>query len=329
MDFKDYYTILGLPKTATQEEIRKTYRDLARRYHPDVSKEKDAEARFKDIGEAYHVLKDPEKRARYDRYGDAWQARHERGGGGVQFGEGFNAAEFGSFFDILEHLFGREAHFSNSGFEEFAQPMSTYHGSFDSGGTFSWTGRRGEDQESTIQVTLEEAALGGQKQVTKVDPRTGHRTTYTVKIPAGTRHGERIRMTGQGGKGIGSMAPGDLYLRVQVVPSEHLRLEGCDLFATASIEPWQAALGGEVIVETLVDRVRIRVPEGTSSGDVVRVRGKGFPASGCTGDLYVEFRIVMQKTLSAQERELYEGLERVSHASIPSGSGKEYSDERV
>ena len=317
MEFKDYYAILGVSRTATQTAIKKAYRDLARKLHPDINKEAGAEVRFKDLGEAYDVLKDPDKRTRYDRYGTAWKAAQDTpGSGNAHFDQTFDGSQFGSFFDILEHLFGSS---------RFGASSSAFGSGFAAGVTgsdwksdnrdFRWGGRGGGlDQEATIRLTLEEAAAGGVKQLTKVDPDTGNRSFYTVTIPAGLEPGKRIRMAGQGGPASGVQAPGDLYLRIEIAAHKHFRLEGRDLYATVNLEPWQAALGDRMIVETLIDRIRVRVPQGTSSGDVVRVRGKGYPAHLGTGDLYITFRIVTPATLTKMQERQYQALRRESES---------------
>ena len=314
MEFKDYYDILGVSPSASPEAIKKAYRELARKLHPDVNKEVGAEALFKDLGEAYDVLQDPQKRARYDQYGAAWKAAQDVAGtGDVHFGPAYEAGEFGSFFDILEHLFGASGGVA-SGFaseNEFAEVYPSSHRGF------RWdAGRKGLDQDATIRLTLEEAAKGVLKQITKLDPDTGKRSTYAVTMPPGLELGERIRMAGQGSPGYGAGPAGDLYLRVEIEPHERFCLDGRDLSTTVDIEPWQAALGGESIVKTLVDRVRVRVPRRTSSGDVLRVRERGYPAARGPGDLYVTFRIVTPAKLSTEQERLYKELQMDSDDQI-------------
>jgi curved DNA-binding protein len=314
MEFKDYYATLGVGKNATQEEIQRAYRKLARKYHPDVNKSPGAEEKFKELGEAYEVLKDPEKRTKYDRYGAAWKAAQQGGGtpppgyedvwfdlGGSETTEGFGGfSDFSSFF---EQLFG-------TGRQRGAGRRD--RGSGAAGGQWEWA-TRGQDQEAQLSLTLEEAARGGQRELTFTDPLTGQAKTYMVTIPPGIRPGQRIRLAGQGGKGSSGAAAGDLYLHVNLLPHSRFRLDGKDLYTTLAVAPWEAALGAEVPLATLGGGVQVKIPPGSSSGRKIRLRGKGFPASrGEAGDLYAEIRIMVPEHLSAQERKLFEELAKVS-----------------
>ena len=307
MDYIDYYAILGVPKNASKEEIAKAYRKLARKYHPDVNKDKGAEEKFKQINEAYEVLKDDEKRAKYDQYGAAWQAaqRGEAPSGfdfHFEFG-GDRADDFGTFF-------GR------SGFSSFFEHL------FGSGG-----GRRGEwdffemggsrggglDHEATLSLSLEEAFRGGRREIRLQDPSTGQSRTYVVNIPAGVRQGQRIRLAGQGARSVSGGPAGDLYLRVQIQPHSDFRLEGLDLYTTLEIMPWVAALGGKARLKTLDGPVNVKVPPGSSSGRKIRLRGKGYPGpGGRRGDLYAEIRVVVPRQLSPEQKKLFEKLAEVS-----------------
>ncbi len=311
MEFKDYYTILGVAKTATPEEIQRAYRKLARKYHPDVNKAAGAENTFKEVGEAYEVLKDPDKRAAYDRYGAAWKAAQQGGGtpppgyeevwraagrGGTE-----EAGDFADFSSFFEQLFGARRR-PGAGrraagapdWQEWAAP--------------------GDDQEAGLSLTLEEAARGGQRELSLTDPATGQVKTYMVTIPKGMRAGQRIRLAGQGASGSSGAPAGDLYLRVHLVPHPTFRLEGTDLYTTLAVTPWAAALGAEVTLPTLEGTVHVKIPPGSSSGRKIRLRGKGFPVStGSAGDLYAEIRIVVPQHLSDQERQLFEELAKVSH----------------
>lgn len=312
MEFKDYYTTLGVAKTATPEEIQRAYRKLARKYHPDINKAAGAEDTFKDVGEAYEVLKDPDKRAKYDRYGAAWKVAQESGGtpppgyedvwvdlgrGGSEGAGGF--ADFSAFF---EQLFGAGR-----------RPGAARQGA----GSPGWQWERstpGADQEATLSLTLEEAARGGQRELSLTDPTTGQVKTYMVTIPKGMRAGQRIRLAAQGAKGTSGAPAGDLYLHVHLLPHPTFRLDGADLYTTLAVTPWGAALGTEVTLPTLTGSVQVKIPPGSSSGRKIRLRGKGFPAStGSAGDLYAEIRIVVPKHLSDQERQLFEELAKVSH----------------
>ena len=316
MDFKDYYATLGVKKDASQDEIQKAYKKLARKFHPDVNKDPAAEAKFKDIGEAYEVLKDPEKRQKYDQYGSAWNSARQTGapppgwegvrfdfggggpgGGGFGF-EGGGAEGFSSFFDML---FGSGAGRRGGGF-----------GAGFGGSGFGGS-RDGADSEAALPLTLEEAARGGTREITFADGATGERKTLSVRIPPGVRSGQKIRLAGQGQAGRGGSA-GDLFLKIDVLPDPRFKVEGSDLHTTVPVTPWEAALGGEAQVETLDGSVRVRVPPGSSSGRKIRLRGKGLASrnggSGGAerGDLIAEFRIVVPETLTERERELFEEL---------------------
>lgn len=309
MEYKDYYQVLGVAKTATQDDIQKAYKKLARKFHPDVNREAGAEDRFKEIGEAYEVLKDPEKREKYDRFGSAWKQAQQTGapppgwenisfdfGGGQGFGgAGFGGSGFSDFFDML---------FGGAG-----AAGSPFGAGFRSGGR--GVAQAGRDQETTIQLSLEEAARGGPRELVLAEPGGGRRT-LTVNLPPGVKPGGKIRVSGQGGKGVGGPA-GHLYLKVELLPHPELRLDGQDLQATVALTPWEAALGGPVAVPTLSGPVTVKIPAGSSSGKRIRLKGKGFPVpKGDPGDLFAELRIVVPESLTAKERELFEELSRVS-----------------
>lgn len=313
MDFHDYYDTLGVAKGASQDEIQRAYKKKARKLHPDVNREEGAEDRFKKLGEAYEVLKDPEKRQKYDRFGQAWKQAQAHGGGGqpgwekvrVQYGPGFdrdfgNSEDFGSLF---EELFGGGG-FAGGG----ASPFGGGGFRFEQGGRMR--PRRGADVAADVEVTLEEAAHGGKRQFTLQDPTTGERQTIEVSIPAGIRAGKKLRLSGKGGDGLGGGPKGDLLLRVKVLPHPRFRLDGDDLTVDLKVAPWEAALGTEAEVPTLAGGERVRIPAGTSSGARIRLRGKGFPAVGGeeTGDLYAVVNVAVPKHLSDRERELFEAL---------------------
>ena len=321
MNFIDYYEVLGVGRKASQEEITKAYRKLARKYHPDVTKEKDAEEKFRQVNEANEVLGDPEKRAKYDQYGAAWKQVQDgqgpppgfegfqfdfgrgRGGGGFS---GFGGGG-GGFSDFFEMLFGG------------AGP-----GGFGGGGGGGGRGgfrMPGGDVEAKLALSLEEAARGGRRQLTLGDPRTGQARQVDVRIPAGVRPGQKIRLAGQGSPGPGGGPAGDLYLLVELQPHELYRLEDRDLHVSVPVTPWEAALGGTAAVPTLDGPVRIKIPAGTSSGRKIRLKGKGFPnPRGASGDLYAELRIVVPETLTAEEEELFRRLSEVSDFG-PKGRG--------
>jgi curved DNA-binding protein len=304
--FRDYYEVLGVPRGASDEEIRAAYRKLARTYHPDVNQEPGAEDRFKEVSEAYEVLRDPEKRERYDRLGANWKAGQDVtdaegfGGfrGGRQGGFGGQAGQ-GGFGDVRVE-FG-----DGNGFSEFFESMFGGRGA---GGRrtagFEGFATRGGDQEATLEITLEEAARGGKRKVSLGDGRD-----YEVEIPAGVRDGQRIRLAGEGGRGAGNGPAGDLFLRVRIKPHPRFRVEGNDLYTDLPVAPWEAALGATVEIRTLEGTARLKVPPGSSSGRRLRLRGEGMPGPGNQkGDLYAIVKIVVPKKLTKRERELFEQL---------------------
>jgi curved DNA-binding protein len=308
--FQDYYKILGVDRHASQDEIRRAYRKLARKYHPDVNKEKDAEEKFKQVNEAYEVLKDPEKRQRYDQLGPDWQAgqdfRPPPGWEDVrfQFRTGPGAEEFGfsGFSDFFETLFG------GSRFGGGAERMGR-----------TWT-MRGQDQEAEIEVEVEEAYHGTTKTVTlqgqEVDEQGRIRPTVQnlqVKIPAGVTDGTRIRLSGKGGAGAGGGAAGDLYLKVRLKPHPRYRVEGHDLLLDVPVTPWEAALGAKVEVGVVDGTVQLKIPPGSQSGQKLRLRGKGLPRKGNgRGDLLAQIKISVPKKLSGKEKELFAEMAKVS-----------------
>jgi curved DNA-binding protein len=331
LDYKDYYESLKVKKDASQDDIQKAYRKLARKFHPDVNKNPDAEKRFKEIGEAYEVLKDPEKRQKYDQYGAAWKQAQQTGAGGVppgwqgfDFGGmgggrgsagGFNFDDFGGmggaggagaegFSSFFEMLFGR------------AGAARGRQAPFGGGGPDLGL-RQGADAEATLSLTLEEAIRGGPRQFSFVDPSAGEHKSVSVRIPPGVRSGQRIRLAGRGLRGGDGGGPGDLYLRVEVAPDPRFRIEGNDLYTQLAVAPWEAALGAEAEVGTPEGDVRVKVPAGSSSGRKIRLRGRGLPQHGASGqrdrgDLFAEIKVVVPSNLSAQERELFEQLREVS-----------------
>lgn len=317
-DFKDYYQILGVPRDASADDVQKAYKKLARKLHPDVNKEPGAEDRFKELGEAYEVLKDPEKRAKYDRFGAAWKQAQQRTGGAppgwenvrVEYGPGFDF-DFGGvggddpFAHLFEQLFGGGGPRGAGGFSGFRAaggPRGTQRP------------RAGGDVEAEIELSLEEAARGGRRQIVLQDPATGERKTYEVNVPAGIRPGQRLRLGGKGGAGAAGGPAGDLYLKIAVAPHPRFRLDGGDLHVQVPVAAWTAALGGEAEVPTLEGDQRVRLPAGTSSGRRIRLAGKGFPGSGGkpAGDLYAEVTVAVPKTLTDRQRELFEELAKAS-----------------
>lgn len=321
MDYKDYYATLGVDKKASKDDIQKAYRKLARKYHPDVNRAEDAEDRFKDITEAYEVLKDDDKRRTYDQFGSSWNQRggpppgwqeinFDFGGGGGGPGSGFS-----SFFDAL---FGgaRGARGGRGGGNPFAGFGGQGFGGQGFGGQgFGGQGAagfRGLDQEFTLALTLEEAARGGQRELSLHDPSSGDRKSFTVSLPAGVTDGQKVRL-----KGKGATAPdgrkGDLYLKIQLRPHKRFKLEGRDVHTELPVSPWHAALGGEASVKTLNGNLKINIPAGSSSGRKIRLRGKGFPnPKGHDGDLFAEIKVMVPEELTDQERKLFEELRDAS-----------------
>jgi len=286
MEYKDYYAILGVPRNASQEEIKRAYKKLARKYHPDINKEPGAEEKFKEINEAYAVLSDPEKRKIYDQYGTAKAPPPPPPGGFRWEGvEGFGPEDFSDFFKTL---FG----FGGMGFEDLF-----------GAGTVRRGPRRGRDFEAEIQIPLELAYRGG-KQVLDLG---GERVEVT--IPPGIREGQRLRLAGKGGPG---QPPGDLYLTVRLLPSPTFRLEGYDVYTTVDVPAPIAVVGGKVRVPTLDGPVEVTIPPRTQAGKKLRLRGKGWPKpGGGRGDQYVEVRITIPEHPTPEEERLYRELAKL------------------
>lgn len=325
MDFKDYYKVLGVARDASQEEIQKAYRKLARKYHPDVSKEKAAEARFKEVSEANEVLKDPEKRARYDQFGSDWKQRQQAGSqpgaGGFSGFEGFEGVAGGGsgFSDFFEMLFGQAARAGGS-----AGAGRGSWASWETEGRGGWA-RPGANQEVVLSLSLEEALAGGVRELS-LSNGGGEPRRIRVNLPRAMRPGQTVRVAGKGEEGRAGGAAGDLFLKVEILPHPRFRLEGRDLLTSLEVTPWEAALGGEAEIRTLDGRVRVRVPPGTSSGRRIRVKGRGFPAGSGgpaaaePGDLYAEVRIVVPEHPSEKEKQLFAELRDVS-SFHPRGEG--------
>jgi curved DNA-binding protein len=308
VQFRDYYETLGVSKTASEDEIKSAFRKLARKYHPDVAKDKkEAEEKFKQINEAYEVLSDPEKRRKYDQLGENWnqpggfQPPPQWGGGqpgGFRWGSGENGGvefEFGGtgFSDFFEAFFG-----GGRGRSAF--------GGFGQRGTMA---ERGSDVEADIMVTLEEALHGSTRQVSLRRAGSKKTETYQVKIPRGVREGQRIRLAGQGEAGERGGKSGDLFLRVRLARHPDFSVEGSDLVHEVKIAPWQATLGDQLIVPTLEGSARLKLPPGTQGSQRFRLRERGLPGvSGQRGDLYVVVQISVPKKLSEREREIWEQL---------------------
>lgn len=315
-EFKDYYAILGVSRDATDEEIKKAFRKLARQYHPDVAKNKKAaEEKFKEINEANEVLSDPQKRKRYDELGAHWndpvgaapppgpQGRSWRSASGPEGAE-FHFGGTG-FSDFFEQFFGRGGRSAYSFDEqEFGEERPRQ--------------QSGRDIEGDILVTLDEVVNGSERTISlqRTDPLTGApvNQTFKVRIPPGAEQGRRIRVPGKGEEGIGGGAPGDLFLRVRIEAHPDFQVRGTDLVYDLDLAPWEAVLGTSVTVPTLSGRIKLQVPAGTTHGRQLRVRGQGLPIRGRTerGDLYVVVAIQVPEHISAEERALWQKLSQTS-----------------
>ncbi len=301
VEYKDYYKTLGVSKDASIEEIRKAYRRLARQYHPDVNRKPEAEKRFKEVNEANEVLSDPEKRRRYDQVGPEW-ARYQNGGPRQQPGGGFQwvftgqpgrgpfaGGDAGAFSDFFRTLFGDEG---VSGEDLFTRGRARPRAR-----------AAGADYEQEIEVPLTDAYRGTEAQLELREPN-GKTRKLAVKIPAGVRDGQRIRLGGQGGAGANGGPAGDLYLRVRVRPHPVFTRDGDDLRMDLPVALHEAMLGAEVTVPTLKGRVSLRVPPETQNGRVIRLAGQGMPRTGGGhGDLFVTAKIVLPTKLSDEDRE--------------------------
>ncbi len=292
MQFKDYYATMGLERAASTEDIKRAYRKLARKYHPDVSKEKGAEERFKEIGEAYEVLRDPEKRAAYDQLGNQWQSEQDFTPppgwqpSGSGHGSAFNGAQFSDFFETLF------------------------------GGRSGRAALRGEDEYAKLTVTLEEAFQGATRAVRLTVPQRDGRgqvtndvRTLNVRIPKGIQAGQQIRLSGQGNPGMGNAGAGDLYLEIQIAPHSLYRVDGRDLYLTVPVTPWEAALGAKLKVPTLGGPVEVRLPPGSQTGHKLRLKGRGMGGSN-PGDQYALIEIVNPRADSERAQALYGQMAR-------------------
>ncbi len=318
VEFRDYYQVLGIGRDATEAEVKKAFRRLARKFHPDVAEDKaTAEERFKEINEAYEVLSDPEKRKKYDLLGENWnrQGGPPPGGGGAgwsgggEMPEGFEF-EFGGtgFSDFFEQ------YFSGAG----ARRSSPYGGGGAGGfGGAARGARRGQDIEGDLMVTLEEAFAGSMRSISlrKADPRTGQTSTdeVQVRIPAGIGEGQRLRVPGHGAEGAGGGPDGDLYLRVRLAAHPDFRVKGHDLYRSLVLAPWEAVLGTTLSISIPGGKsVQLKIPAGTSSEDQLRMRGYGLPKKNAPGDLYVEISIGTPPSVTSDERALWEKLRDIS-----------------
>ncbi len=302
MEFKDYYQIMGVKRDATQDEIKRAYRKLARKYHPDVSREPDAEVRFKEVGEAYEVLKDPEKRTAYDQLGANWKAGQDfrpppDWDAGFEFhGGGFSGADASRFSDFFESLFGH-------GFPGGRSGHAGFHA-------------HGEDAHAKVLIDLEDAYHGATRTLTLQHTELGadgrpqvKQRTLNARIPRGVRQGQLIRLAGQGGAGVGKGKAGDLYLEVEFRPHPFYHVEGRDVFLSLPVAPWEAALGATVKAPTPTGAVDLKIPAGSTGGRKLRLKGRGIPGT-TPGDFYVVLQIVLPPAESAAARTAYREMEQ-------------------
>jgi len=299
MEYKDYYNILGVERGAGQEEIKRAYRRLARKYHPDISKEADAEKKFKDLGEAYEVLKDPEKRKAYDQFGSNWQNGQDfqpppNWDAGFEFqGAGYTGGSDDHYSDFFETLFGRRGHQSRQG-------------------QYSGLRMRGEDQHAKIVISPREAYNGSRQTITlsRITADKNGRMISTphslqVTIPKGIISGQRIRLEGQGLPGLGGAPPGDLFLEIAIGEDPLFRIHKRDVHLDLPVTPWEAALGATITVPTLGGKVQLKVPPGSQGGQKLRLQGRGISSSSQSGDQIVILRIVVPEARTKEQQELY------------------------
>ena len=294
MKFRDYYETLGVARNATQDDIKRAYRKLARKYHPDVSKEADAEARFKELGEAYAVLKDTEKRAAYDQMGSQWKTGQEfrpppGWDAGFEFSGGDGGADHSDFF---EALFGRQGR----------------------AGARAQRRAQGEDHHAKVQIDLADAYRGAQRSISLRMPVLDaqgriamQERRLDVVIPKGIRAGQHLRLAGQGGPGLGGGAAGDLYLEIAFNPDPQFRVDGRDVYLDLPLSPWEAALGAQVTAPTPDGPVQLTIPSGSAAGRQLRLKGRGIPGSP-PGDLYVVLAIALPPADSEAAREAYRAM---------------------
>ena len=326
VEFKDYYETLGVPRAATEEEIKQAFRRLAKRHHPDTAKDKKAaEAKFKEINEAYEVLRSPENRKKYDALGAHWKhgaefrpppGWHQRAGGAAQGGEPWEEFEFSGtgFSGFFEQFFGGLGGSRVGGASPFHRGQRAATDEEFGGEAY---GERGRDIEGDVLVTLDEVLHGSERSVSARhrNPRTRQTETHTyrVRIPAGVQEGQRIRLAGRGEVGVAGGGAGDLYLRVKFAQHPDFRVSGTDLYYDLELAPWEAVLGATVPMPTLDGTASLRVPAGTTNGQHLRLRGRGLPVSGGSrSDLYAVVCIQTPAHVSAEERKLWEQLAQTS-----------------
>lgn len=300
MDFKDYYRILGVPKTASADEIKKAYRKLAVKYHPDKNQnDKSAEEKFKEVNEAHEVLGDPEKRKKYDELGENWQHYQQSGQQGQQ---DFDWSKWTG--QQSGHYYGGSGSFEESDFSDFFE--SVFGGRFQSGASRQ---RAGADYRADVELSLEEAYVGASRQLDLGEQK------LQFRLPPGVRDGQQLRMKGKGGPGINGGAPGDIYLNLHVREHPHFERKGDDLYCQIHVDLYTAVLGGPVLIRTMKNASRITLAAGTQNGKVVRLKGMGMPRyqkPGEYGDLYAKVQVVLPEKLSARELELFKELSNLT-----------------
>ena len=312
MEFRDYYDILEVTREATADEIKRAYRKMARKFHPDISKEPNAEERFKQAGEAYEVLKDAEKRAAYDQLGENWQAGQDFrpppdwDQGFEHDGSGFDDAQFSDFF---ESLFGQGRRGASH-----AHRQNDFH-------------MRGADSHAKVLIDVEDAYRGTSRTLTLKHPQMGadgrpqlHERTLNVRIPKGVRQGQHIRLAKQGGAGIGAGESGDLYLEVDFSSHPFFHVEGKDVYLDLAVAPWEAALGAKVSIPTPETRLDLKIPANSGTGKKLRLKGKGIPAKD-PGDLYAVLRVTLPPADSAAAKKAYREFEQASNFNPRAGMG--------
>lgn len=316
MQYKDYYAALGVERQATQEDIKRAYRRLARKYHPDVSKEPNAEEQFKNLQEAYEVLKDPEKRKAYDELGSNWKAGQDfrpppDWDAASQFYRanqqtGFSEEDLGGFSDFFSQLFGR-GQGGFSGAEQMRAGRRAHH-----------RHQHGQDQHAVVQITLEEAFHGTTKTLQLQFPvldssgaMTHQTRTLKVNIPPGVKQDQQLRLAGQGGSGTGEGRSGDLYLKIDILPHRFFSLNGIDIYITLPITPWEAALGATIQTPTLGGTIGLKLLPGAESGQKLRLKGRGMPAKPTPGDQFAILQIQTPKASTEEAKQLYEKMAQV------------------
>lgn len=323
MEYKDYYKLLGVSRSASKEEIGKAFKKLARKYHPDLNpNDKAAETKFKEINEAYEVLKDEKKRKLYDQFGSNWEHGQNfqppPGYENVNFGGGGFSGGAGGFSDFFETIFGGAAGGGGASFRGGFGQGGFQQGGFGGGG-FQQRPRRGSDSEAVYELTLNEAYQGGTKSITLQEQSAGpdgmprmSTKTLEVKVPAGVKDGQKIRLAGQGNPGMSGGPKGDLYLKIKLLPHSLFKVADSDIILDLPLTPWEAALGTSLRIPTLDGAVEMKIPPGIGSGKKLRIKGKGLGSGAKRGDQYVRIMIQSPDRLSNDERQLWEELQSKS-----------------